>query len=274
VIALGDRQPARPDGSISAGCDDYIDRAARRDYRYARAQTSVTSKAEGSSPRRCLRQADTSLSGSPPTPICPACCRCSPTRIRPVRCTSTPRMPTPCSVFDAGEIRHANAASLFGDEAVVHIVKNVHGNGNERLQFVYGSTSPQHTVLRNATESCSMHAEFDEGARDMADKESAMSEAMIHAARSGRWRPRKRTPTGCISLTKRHHARSHTRLLFARESFNVVRPTAPDARPSGLGASARGQSVIALYGRRRSTTEALPAKSNLDDFAHGGAVVE
>jgi hypothetical protein len=75
--------------------------------------------------------------------------------------------------FDAGEIRHAECCSLFGDEAVVHIVKNVHGNGNGVYKFVYGSTSPQHTVLRNATDlMLDAMREFDEGARDVAEKEA------------------------------------------------------------------------------------------------------
>ena len=75
--------------------------------------------------------------------------------------------------FDAGEIRHAECGSLFGDEAVVHIIKAAHGGGAGVYKFVYGSTSTQHTVLRSATDlMLDAMREFDESARDMADKEA------------------------------------------------------------------------------------------------------
>ena len=62
---------------------------------------------------------------------------------------------------------------MFGDEAVVHIVKTVHGGGSGVYKFVYGSSSAQHTVLRSATDlMLDAMREFDEGARDMADKEA------------------------------------------------------------------------------------------------------
>ena len=82
--------------------------------------------------------------------------------------------------FDAGEITHAECGSLFGDEAVIHIIKNcVHG-GAGVYKFVYGATATQRTVLRSATDlMLDAMREYDEGSRDMADKEAAMSEAML-----------------------------------------------------------------------------------------------
>jgi hypothetical protein len=75
--------------------------------------------------------------------------------------------------FDAGEIRHAECGSLFGDEAVVYIIKTVHGGGTGVYKFMYGSSSTQHTVLRNTTDlMLDAMREVDEGARDMADKEA------------------------------------------------------------------------------------------------------
>jgi hypothetical protein len=54
--------------------------------------------------------------------------------------------------FDAGTITHAECGNLFGDEAVIHIVKSCIHGGAGVYKFVYGATSPQHTVLRSATD--------------------------------------------------------------------------------------------------------------------------
>jgi hypothetical protein len=75
--------------------------------------------------------------------------------------------------FDAGEITHAECGSLFGDEAVIHILKGCVQGGSGVYKFAYGTTSPQRTVLRSATDlMLDAMREFDEGARDMADKEA------------------------------------------------------------------------------------------------------
>jgi len=54
--------------------------------------------------------------------------------------------------FDAGEIVHAECGTLFGDEAVIHILKSCVRNNSGVYKFVYGSASPQRTVLRSATD--------------------------------------------------------------------------------------------------------------------------
>jgi hypothetical protein len=75
--------------------------------------------------------------------------------------------------YDAGEITHAECGNLFGDEAVIHILKSC-VNGIEGVyKFVYGPSSTQRTVLRTATDlMLDAMREFDEGSRDMADKEA------------------------------------------------------------------------------------------------------
>jgi hypothetical protein len=54
--------------------------------------------------------------------------------------------------FDAGEIIHAECGSLFGDEAVIHILQNCMRNNSGVYKFVYGSSSAKRTVLRSATD--------------------------------------------------------------------------------------------------------------------------
>jgi len=52
--------------------------------------------------------------------------------------------------YDAGTIAHAECGNLFGDEAVIHILKSC-GNTNEGVyKFTYGTRSAQRTVLRSA----------------------------------------------------------------------------------------------------------------------------
>ena len=75
--------------------------------------------------------------------------------------------------FDAGEIIHAECGSLFGDEAVIHIIKSCVQVGSGIYKFTYGTTSPQRTVLRSATELLlDAMREYDEKTHDLADKEA------------------------------------------------------------------------------------------------------
>src|SRR4029077_6859587 len=75
--------------------------------------------------------------------------------------------------FDYGEITHAECRSLFGDEAVIHILKGCVQGGAGVYKFAYGTTSPQRTVLRSTTDlMLDAMREYDEGVRDLADKEA------------------------------------------------------------------------------------------------------
>jgi Domain of unknown function (DUF4388) len=70
--------------------------------------------------------------------------------------------------FDAGIIAHAECGSLFGDEAVIHILKNCFQNNSGVYKFVYGSASTQRTVLRSATDlMLDAMREVDESSRDL-----------------------------------------------------------------------------------------------------------
>ena len=75
--------------------------------------------------------------------------------------------------FDAGGISHAECGNLFGDEAVIHILKNCVENNSGVYKFAYGMTSSQRTVLRSATDlMLDAMREVDESSRDTADKEA------------------------------------------------------------------------------------------------------
>jgi hypothetical protein len=132
----------------------------------------IISKAEGFQPTQMLAQADTSLSGSLTHHDLPGVLQmlghAHQTGALHINAGETDAV----VFFDAGEITHAECGHLFGDEAVIHIIKScVHG-GAGVYKFVYGATSTQHTVLRSATDLMldAMRA-YDEGVRDLADKE-------------------------------------------------------------------------------------------------------
>ena len=173
IIALGDGSQRALMEAFQAGCDDYIDRQTPPAALASHVKSIIVSKAEGFQPTQMLSQSDTSLSGSLThhdlTGVMQMLGHAHQTGALHINAGETDAV----LFFDAGEITHAECGSLFGDEAVVHIVKNVHGNGNGVYKFVYGSTSPQHTVLRNATDlMLDAMREFDEGARDVAEKEA------------------------------------------------------------------------------------------------------
>jgi CheY-like chemotaxis protein len=172
VIALGDGSQRALMEAFQAGCDDYIDRRRSPAIIASHVRSVVTSKAEGFLPTQMLAQADTSLSGSLTHHDLPGVLQmlsqAHQTGALHINAGETDAV----LFFDAGEIRHAECGSLFGDEAVVHIVKSVQG-GAGVYKFAYGSTSSQHTVLRSATDlMLDAMREFDEGTRDLADKEA------------------------------------------------------------------------------------------------------
>ncbi|HKT23736.1 MAG TPA: DUF4388 domain-containing protein, partial [Terriglobales bacterium] len=54
--------------------------------------------------------------------------------------------------FDGGDISHAEAGELIGDDAVIEIVKRTNGIENGVYKFVPGASATTRTVLRSATE--------------------------------------------------------------------------------------------------------------------------
>jgi PleD family two-component response regulator len=173
VIALGDGSQRALMEAFQAGCDDYIDRRRTPAIIAAHIRNVVTSKAEGFQPTQMLTQSDTSLSGSLTHHDLPGVLQmlghAHQTGALHINAGQTDAV----LFFDGGEIKHAECGHLFGDEAVVHIVKSCAECGSGIYKFAYGSTSTQHTVLRSATDlMLDAMREIDESARDMADKEA------------------------------------------------------------------------------------------------------
>ena len=170
IIAIGDGSQRALLESFQAGCDDYIDRHRPPATIAAHVKQIIISKAEGFQPTQMLDQSNTSLSGSLAHHDLPGVMQ----MLGQARQTGALHINAgeidALMFFDAGEITHAESGNYFGDEAVIHILKSVHG-GDGVYKFVYGTTSLQRTVLRSATDlMLDAMREFDEATHDMADR--------------------------------------------------------------------------------------------------------
>ncbi len=170
IIAIGDGSQRALLESFQAGCDDYIDRHRSPATIAAHVKQIIISKAEGFHPTQMLDQSNTSLSGSLAHHDLPGVMQ----MLGQARQTGALHINAgeidALMFFDAGEITHAESGNYFGDEAVIHILKSVHG-GDGVYKFVYGTTSLQRTVLRTATDlMLDAMREFDEATHDMADR--------------------------------------------------------------------------------------------------------
>ncbi len=173
IIALGDGSQRALMEAFQAGCDDYIDRNRQPGVIASHVKQIIVSKAEGFQPTQMLTQSDTSLSGNLThhdlTGVMQMLGPAHQTGALHINAGDTDGV----LFYDAGEITHAECGNLFGDEAVIHILKSCANGSQGVYKFVYGTTSTQRTVLRSATDlMLDAMREYDEGSRDMADKEA------------------------------------------------------------------------------------------------------
>ncbi len=175
IIALGDGSQRALMEAFQAGCADYIDRQRTPAVIASHVKQIIISKAEGFQPTQMLAQSDTSLSGSLTHHDLPGVMQmlghAHQTGALHINAGETDAV----LFFDAGEITHAECGSLFGDEAVIHILKSCVQGGAGIYKFVYGTSSAQRTVLRSATDlMLDAMREFDEAAanRDSAEQNS------------------------------------------------------------------------------------------------------
>jgi CheY-like chemotaxis protein len=185
IIALGDGSQRALMEAFQAGCEDYIDRQRPPAVIATHIRNIVISKTEGFQPTQMLAQSDTSLSGSLTHHDLPGVLQmlghAHQTGALHINAGATDAL----LFFDAGKITHAECGNLFGDEAVIHIIKSCVQGDKGVYKFVYGATSTKHTVLRNATDlMLDAMREYDESARDGVDDISAQSDSNVLAAGS------------------------------------------------------------------------------------------
>ena len=172
IIAMGDGSQRALMESFQAGCDDYIDRRLAPAVIANHIKNIIVSKMEGFQPTQMLGQADTSLSGNLThhdlTGVMQMLGQAHQTGALTINASETDGV----LFYDAGEITHAECGALFGDEAVIHILKSCVRCGSGVYKFIYGTTSAQRTVLRSATDlMLDAMREFDEAGKHDADNE-------------------------------------------------------------------------------------------------------
>jgi CheY-like chemotaxis protein len=173
IVALGDGSQRALMEAFQAGCDDYVDRHQAPAVIAAHVKQIIVSKTQGFQPTQMLAQSDTSLSGTLTHHDLPGVMQmlghAHQTGALHINAGETDAV----LFFDAGEVTHAECGNLFGDEAVIHILKSCVNGGEGVYKFTYGTSSTQRTVLRSSTDlMLDAMREYDEGTRDMADKEA------------------------------------------------------------------------------------------------------
>ena len=171
IIATGDGSQRALMEAFQAGCDDYIDRHLSVPTIANHIKNIIISKVDGFQPTQMLAQADTSLSGNLShhdlTGVMQMLGQARQTGALAINAGETDAV----MFFDAGEITHAECGPLFGDVAVLDILKNCVRVGSGVYKFVYGATSAQRTVLRSATDlMLDAMREYDEAAKDLTDQ--------------------------------------------------------------------------------------------------------
>jgi CheY-like chemotaxis protein len=185
IIALGDGSQRALMEAFQAGCDDYIDRGRQPAVIATHIRNIIISKAEGFQPTQMLAQADTSLSGSLSHHDLPGVLQ----MLGHARQTGALHINAAAAdavlFFDAGTITHAECGNLFGDEAVIHIVKSCVQGGTGVYKFLYGATSAQQTVLRSATDlMLDAMREYDENASNATAEDNAKETPALDALTS------------------------------------------------------------------------------------------
>jgi CheY-like chemotaxis protein len=181
IIAIGDGSQRALMEAFQAGCDDYIDRHLTPAVIAGHVKNILISKIDGFQPTQMLGQADTSLSGNLThhdlTGVMQMLGQARQTGALTINAGETDAV----LFFDAGEVTHAECGSLFGDEAVLYVLKNCVNVGAGVYKFVYGAASAQRTVLRSATDlMLDAMREYDEQVRD-SDHALAQSEPALDA---------------------------------------------------------------------------------------------
>jgi CheY-like chemotaxis protein len=152
LIAVGSGGDQALLEAFRVGCDDFVDRRRSPTEIAAHVRSFLLSRQDGFQPTQMLPSAETALSGNLSHLDLPGVIQ----MLGQARQTGALHInagETDAIIFfEGGEISHAECGTLFGDEAVVLIVKACHDCGAGVYKFVYGVTATERTVLRSATD--------------------------------------------------------------------------------------------------------------------------
>lgn len=181
VIAIGNGGDQALMEAFRNGCDDYVDRRRGPEEIAAHVRTFLVSRQQGFQPTQMVPNSMAALTGDLSRMDLPGVIQ----MLDQARQTGALNINAGeidgVIYFDAGEISHAECGVLFGDEAVIHILKSCEGTGEGVYKFVYGVTAAHRTVLRSGTDlMLDAMRELDEaslGAQSELDSDSAGTEA-------------------------------------------------------------------------------------------------
>lgn len=152
IIAVGNGGDQALMEAFRSGCDDYVDRRRAPDDIAAHVRAFLVSRQEGFQPTQMVPSSMATLTGDLSRMDLPGVIQ----MLNQARQTGALNINTDDTdgviYFDGGELSHAECGVLFGDEAVIHILKSCEGAGKGVYKFVYGTTAAHRTVLRSATD--------------------------------------------------------------------------------------------------------------------------
>lgn len=152
IIAVGNGGDQALMEAFRSGCDDYVDRRRAPDDIAAHVRAFLVSRQEGFQPTQMVPSSMATLTGDLSRLDLPGVIQ----MLGQARQTGALNINTDDTdgviYFDGGELSHAECGLLFGDEAVIHILKSCEGAGKGVYKFVYGTTAAHRTVLRSATD--------------------------------------------------------------------------------------------------------------------------
>jgi CheY-like chemotaxis protein len=173
LIAISSGDSAALMQAFRAGCDECVDRRRPPEEIAAHVRNLLLSRQEGFQPTQMLAGSETSLSGNIEHHDLPGVLQ----MLNQARQTGALHINAAgvdgIVFFDAGEITHAECDALFGDEAVIHILKLCQKAASGVYKFAYGASALHRTVLRSATDlMLDAMRELDEAERDQANQET------------------------------------------------------------------------------------------------------
>jgi len=171
LIAVGSGGDQALLEAYRAGCDDFVDRRRPPADTAAHIRSFLMSRQDGFQPTQMLSSAETELTGSLSHLDLPGVIQ----MLGHARQTGSLHINADEAdgliFIEGGEITHAECGALFGDEAVMQIVRACHDAEGGVYKFVYGATAAQRTVLRSATDlMLDAMRDLDETKREEAEK--------------------------------------------------------------------------------------------------------
>ncbi len=167
VIAMGEGGEKSLMAAFRAGCDDFVDRRIGPEAIASHVRTFLKSHTEGFQPTQMLASSETALSGSLSHLDLPG--------VVQMLCNSRQSGALHINAnridgvlfFDSGDLLHAEAGDMVGDDAVVLIIKRCNGQESGVYKFIPGAQATTRTVLRSPTDlMLDALRQVDEGAHD------------------------------------------------------------------------------------------------------------